>query len=240
MTLFLTSSPFVQNAPRAILNAANGFAERLRHALPERPKCLFVCSDPDSWGLTDGFARDMAEACREIGIVFSAFSVLDSRNAYAAEELVKESDLLVFAGGHVPTQNRFFRDIGLRELVRDFPGVIVGISAGTMNCASMVYAQPEMPGESIDPRYQRFVPGLDLTWVNILPHYQQVKDYTLDGRRLYEDITFEDSLGHTFFALPDGSYVYCREGLTLLCGEGYRIEDGQMVQLTCEGDTLSL
>jgi len=31
-----------------------------------------------------------------------------------------------------------------------------------MNCADTVYAQPEEPGEAVDPDYQRFIPGLGL------------------------------------------------------------------------------
>ena len=68
----------------------------------------------------------------------------------------------------------------------------MGISAGHMNCAEIVYAQPEMPGEAVDPDYRRFIPGLGLTKYNILPHYQAVKDDYVDGMRLFEDITFRD------------------------------------------------
>ena len=67
-----------------------------------------------------------------------------------------------------------------------------GISAGSMNMAQTVYAQPEEPGEGIDPDYVRFFPGLDLTEVNVLPHYQKVKNDTVDGLRLFEDITLPD------------------------------------------------
>ncbi|MGH2162180.1 Type 1 glutamine amidotransferase-like domain-containing protein, partial [Enterococcus faecalis] len=85
--------------------------------------------------------------------------------------------------------------------------------------------QPEEEGESA-PDFQRFAPGLALTDINILPHYQKVKNYILDGLRLYEDITFADSMGHTFFALPDGSYIYQDEAGQLLCGRAYRVRDG--------------
>lgn len=240
MTLFLTSSPCVPNADRAILNPVNGFVDNLREALPPAPKCLFICSDPDSYDLTDSFGRDMADAFREAEIPFSEYTVLDGRNADAAAGLIEESDLVILAGGHVPTQNRFFRQIGLRGLLRSFPGTVMGISAGSMNAAAMVYAQPEMAGESIDPAYEKFIPGLDLTWLNILPHYQQVKDYTLDGRRLFEDITYADSEGHTFFALVDGSYILSRDGETWLLGEAYCIEDGSFEQISEEGDCIPM
>lgn len=88
----------------------------------------------------------------------------------------------------------------------------MGISAGSMNCADMVYAQPELEGEAADPSYERFIVGLGLTERNILPHYQMVKDYTLDGLRLMEEITYPDSAGREFYALEDGSYILCADG----------------------------
>lgn len=236
MTLFLTSSPCVPNADRAILNPENGFVQALRDSLPPHPRCLFICSDPDSFDLTDRFGQDMADAFREADMAFSEFAVLDSRNARYAADLIRQSDLLILAGGHVPTQNRFFHEIGLRELVRTFPGTVMGISAGTMNCASMVYAQPEMAGESIDPGYERFVPGLALTWINVLPHYQQVKDSYLDGRKLYEDITFADSWGECFYVFVDGTYLLIEDGQTTLYGEAYRLADGVMEKISGPDD----
>jgi len=85
-----------------------------------------------------------------------------------------------------------------------------------------------MEGESIDPDFRRFVPGLGLTDVQLLPHYQQVKDWTLDGKRLFEDITYADSIGHVFYALVDGSYLYAKDGQEWLMGESWRIADGKL------------
>ena len=99
---------------------------------------------------------------------------------------------------------------------------------------------PEEEGEGIDPDFERFAPGLGLTDMNILPHYQKVKDNILDGLRLFEDITYADSMGNTFFALPDGSYFYQDEEGLLLCGEGYRLQDGILEQLTQNGDVLDM
>ena len=47
MILYLTSSPCIDGAPRAILNPANGFLDRLRADLPNPCRCLFLASDPD-------------------------------------------------------------------------------------------------------------------------------------------------------------------------------------------------
>ena len=235
MILFLTSSPCVPNADRAILNPANGFVDRLRAVLPTAPKCLFICSDPDSPDLTDRFGQEMAEAFAEAGMELKEFTALDRRNDEDAQSLIWESDLVILAGGHVPTQNAYFQEIGLAELLENYQGVLMGISAGTMNCAWQVYMQPEAAGES-GPEFERYATGLGLTDVNVLPHYQQVKDYTLDGLRLFEDITYADSMGRCFLALVDGSYIYNDGEGELLFGEAYTVEDGILEQISQEND----
>lgn len=239
MTAFLTSSPFVENADRAILSNANGFVDRIREVLPENCRCLFICSSPDRRDLNCRFGADIFSAFAEAGMFFSSYHVLDALNADWAGELVADSDFIVLAGGHVPTQNAFFQEIGLRELLQDYPGVVMGISAGTMNCADVVYAQPEEEGESSED-FERFLPGLGLMDVNVLPHYQKVKDYTLDGLRLFEDITYADSEDNTFYALPDGSYIVADEEGAMLFGEACRIHDGILEMLTVEGEELIL
>ena len=50
-----------------------------------------------------------------------------------AAELVKAADLIILAGGPTLAQNRFFQEVRLREAMADFGGVVLGISAGTMN-----------------------------------------------------------------------------------------------------------
>lgn len=239
MIAFLTSSPCVYGADRAILNPENQFLDNLFEVLPEHPNCLFVASSPDSPEQTDHFAEEMATAFREAGMEFANFTVLDRRNQEDAQLLVWESDFIILAGGHVPTQNAFFHELGLREILENYQGVIMGISAGSMNAADRVYIQPEEAGES-SPDFPRFADGLGLTDVNILPHYQQVKDYTLDGLRLFEDITFADSEDECFFVLVDGSYLIVDEEQTLLYGEAYTIQNGEMEQISQLGDVTQL
>ncbi len=240
MILFLTSSPCIDGADRAILNPANGFLDHIREALPDNPKCLFICSSPEDRGATCEFGSHMFSAFAEAGIAFSGYHILDAYNAEDAADLIFWSDFIILAGGHVPTQNAFFREIALDVLLQDYEGVIMGISAGTMNSAEIVYVQPEEPGESVDPDYQRFSPGLGLTRAQVCPHYQKVKDSILDGQRLFEDITYSDSMGNTFFALPDGSYILSEDGTETLFGEAYRIRNGILERVCVDGEYVEL
>lgn len=240
MTLFITSSPFIDGADRAILSNANEFVDRIRAVLPENPRVVFVCSDPEDHRGVCEFAAITTAAFAEVGIHFSGYQVLDGTNASQAYGMICHSDFVVLSGGHVPTQNAFFRKIRLRHILHKFQGVVMGISAGSMNMAQTVYVQPEEDGESIDPDYQRFAPGLALTDVNICPHYQKVKDRMLDGQRLFEDITYADSMGHSFYALPDNSYFFQDEDGLLLCGQAWRIRNGILELLTVDGEVLDM
>ena len=238
MIAFLTSSHNIEGRPD--LNPANGFAAELLKAVPHPCRGLAICSDPDNYERTDLFCGSVRKGFEVSGVVFSDYQILDRRNQGQAAELVQNADLIILMGGHVPTQNRFFAEIQLRELLNNYDGVIVGISAGSMNSADVVYAQPELEGEATSPDYQRFLPGLNLTKTMLLPHYQKVRDDVLDGLRLFEDITFADSMGRKFYVLPDGSYLYVRSGREELRGEAWLIEDGVMRKLSEEGDTVVL
>ena len=153
MTLFLTSSPCDNNVPEGldlpcIFDARNGFVENLRASVEPGAQLLIIASDPDAFAGNDEMAATFEDVC-----------VLDSRNADDAAELVAQSGVILLSGGHVPTENAFFASMDLRNLLADFDGVIIGISAGSMNCADTVYAQPEEPGEAVDPDYQRSSPA---------------------------------------------------------------------------------
>ncbi len=238
MRYFLTSSLCLYEKPE--IDPSNGLIERLRAALPMPIRGLFVCSDPAAHEATVYFGNEIKEGFLNAGFAVESYAFLDGQNADRAEELIRDANLIVLAGGHVPTQNRFFQSIGLRTLLKDFSGTLIGISAGSMNCAETVYAQPEEPGEAIDPRYQRFLPGLGITKHMLLPHYQAYQNYVLDGLRVYEDITYADSFGRCFWAISDGGYLYGDGTGEWLYGEAYRIEDGTLTPVLHGGEALKI
>ena len=167
------------------------------------------------------------------GFVFGDYYILDGSNKEQTKELVVSSDLIILAGGHVPTQNRFFTEIGLRELIAGFDGTVLGVSAGSMNSADLVYAQPEEKGEAADLTFEKFLRELGLTKTMLIPHYRNTKDNILDGKRVFEDVTYPDSIGREFIAICDGSYLYSDGANEMICGEAYLIKDGSIKKI-CE------
>ena len=50
----------------------------------------------------------------------------------------------MLCGGHVPTQNHFFAQLGLPGLFHGYHGIVMGVSAGSMNAASIISIQDIM------------------------------------------------------------------------------------------------
>ncbi len=244
MTLFLTGSPTRFGEPS--FTTDNGFLDQVKSALEEvtgpgrKPRVLLVSAAPDDKGFTDSVKKGMSECIHRSGIKTASIVMLERSNAPRARELVKKADWIVMCGGHVPTQNKFIHEIGLKELLKGFDGVIMGCSAGSMNCAEDVYSHPEEPGEATDPHYKRWLKGLGLTDINLIPHFEQVRYAKVDGLRLFEDIAFPDSWGHRFYTFRDGGYVIQKTGHPAeLRGEAFEITRGAMRRVSEENKTYS-
>ncbi len=244
MIAFLTSSPngrYRETDHRSVvpLNPENGFTEKLKKYWKDGAKGLLLAAMPDFAQMNDSMRANMEETFQVSGFPVRQLDLCDSRDPSPVQRIA-EYDFLILGGGHVPTQHAFFEKLSLRNALKNYDGIVIGISAGTMNSAKVVYAQPEEEGESIDPTYRKYLQGLDITDINILPHYQAVKDDVLDGRRLFEDITYADSMGQQFYAIVDGSYLLVEHGAQTLYGEAYLIADGQLKQVCETGKSLSL
>ncbi|MBR4808855.1 MAG: Type 1 glutamine amidotransferase-like domain-containing protein [Bacteroidales bacterium] len=232
MTLILTGSPTRYGEDR--FTTDNGFLATVKAELPPRPRILMISAAPDDRAFTDSVLDGMTLCVRNSGIETSRITMLDRRNCKRAASLIKSSDWVVLCGGHVPTQNRFIHEIKLKELLEGFDGLVMGCSAGSMNCADMVYSHPEFSGEATDPKYSRWLRGLGLTRIQIVPHYNQVRNYTIDGLRLFEDIIFPDSRQHSFYTFPDGGYIVVKDGRETLHGTAWEISNGRMRQICNE------
>lgn len=233
MILFLTSSPTGDLDGKYIpdgIDTRSGFLDMLKARWKQPSRVLIITAAPDNAPGNDEMCEFFANACLKSGLSLSCFDLWDSRTENFSREVLHSYDVIFLGGGHVPTQNAFFRSIHLDENIRGFEGIVIGISAGTMNCAETVYSSPEEPGEAVDPSYRRFIPGLGITRTNVLPHYQLIKDSYKDGLSLFGDIILPDSRGNEFVVLPDGSFVLEENGARRIYGPHYIVSNGSMSQ----------
>jgi len=239
MKLFLTSSPggsFFSRAPKkpGFEDEANAFVRRLGGRWIGNSDVLIIASDPNDYANNDGMRSGFRDYFNLSGLPVAHVDVCDGRHPGYADKL-SHYDVIILAGGHVPTQMNFFRHIGLKKRISSFEGIVIGISAGTMNCAETVYAIPEYPEELTDTEYRRFINGLGLTKLQVIPHYNLYKDSDIAGEMIIDDIAMGDSDGNSFLVLPDGSYVLCEDGVETLYGEAYIVSDRKMTQI-CKND----
>ncbi len=242
MTLFLTSSPggldhsVVPPVPCA-LDSRNGFITLLRSLWKDPAKALFIAATPDDPQGNERYSGILQSAFSMSDLPIAQMDICDDRNPTLS---LSQYDFIILSGGHVPTQNAFFQKIGLKDAIGGFQGIVMGISAGTMNTATTVYAQPELEGEAVDPDYSRFISGLGLTDIMILPHFQEICDTMLDGLHNTRDLLLPDSMGKKIYALVDGSFLLIQDGITRLMGEAYLAENGTLVQICQEGSSITL
>lgn len=241
MIVFLTSSPsgpLDQSRRVDGLDTWNGFVDQLKAYWKDNALCLMIAAEPYDLEENDRMVSFFAGAIEKAGLSYRRFDIWDNRKKSMTQKQLHNYDVIFLAGGHVPTQNKFMTSNGLRRKMEGYKGIVIGISAGTMNSADIVYAQPELTGEAVDPNYKRFIKGLNLTKTQILPHYQMMKKEWIDGMRLYDDVTYGDSIGHRFLALPDGSYLLGIDGQETIYGEAYEIADGTIRQICRKGEKL--
>jgi len=225
MTLYLTSSHTLGWA--GALNPANGLIDELRASLTRPIRCVMISSFPDDVEMTDRMAWEVRECFENANLAFDHYEVLDRRTVQYAERMLKEANFVFICGGHVPTENDFLKEIKLKQRLKNFEGVLLTISAGSMNCADNVYSPPEMDEEMLDPKYQYHRKGLGLTDINILPHFQTLQDMVLAGKHIVHDIAKADSMQHPIYLLNDGSFFIIKEGITELRGEAFLMNKGK-------------
>ncbi len=237
MKLFLTSQIEATAIEKGAhftgkIDNRHGFLTRFRDCISKHERMLYISYTPGFSDKVLDWFENTIDSLKGEEISFNEYILINGSNAIRLRDLVPGTDVIFLSGGHLPTQNCFFQQIGLRDILSNFDGTIVAQSAGSMNCAKTVYVCPELPGESIDPNFERFRPGLGLTDINIIPHYNVNANFFLDGKRFYWDIIYPDTFKVPLYVLTDGSYFYVHDDKTEFYGEVYLFEHGVFEQIS--------
>ncbi|MDU2640049.1 MAG: Type 1 glutamine amidotransferase-like domain-containing protein, partial [Finegoldia magna] len=235
MNVILTSD--IMSPDKRQLNSQNGFVDKI-HEYVEDIYCLYVPSDPHTPLLTNTISSHHKRAFEKSGFTVKSWDVFSLFQKNILKKLISNANLIILAGGHVPTQNKFFHDIRLKQCIKDYQGLVIGISAGSMNAAAEVYAQPENFGEVKSTHYRRFLKGLGIVDISVLPHYKEIKHQRIDNQRIMEDVTLPDSYGKKFYAIEDGAFIIPTENK--IYGNCYVIKDGRVRKVCNTGETVNL
>lgn len=235
MVLYLTSSFIPYQEPGSYQKMepeeCYGFFKDLKKEWPDSANILFVPADPSKEKENECQIKCVLDAFESTDLPVTEVKTLSESSGQALPGLIAWSDVIYLGGGHAPTQLAFMKRIGLKDALKDYKGIVIGLSAGSINCAYNAYLMPELEGEAKDPNYVRFSEGLDLTNIEIIPHAKCLKNTTVDGLRCIEDIAIPDSFGSRFYLIEDGSYFKAKNGKTSFKGVGEVIEDGKISPL---------
>ena len=195
-------------------------ARRLEKELPVRRCIVFITACPVEYQQNDEDSAGMHGMFVEYGIGFERFCVVDARMDPAdAQKWAREADCFFLMGGGVcAEQMQLMREKGIYDIVRDGPGMVLGVSAGSMNMGKTTVDI----WESLEP-YE----GLGFADITMIGHF----DYN-DTERLR--LETEVSMERPVCAMEDESAIFIRNGKVDIIGTIHKIEKGNIGPFTEE------
>jgi len=219
---------------------SNGFIDRLKNFAPKIKNFVFIASNPDGSVITDGYANNIVEALNLDDFEIKNLIVIDHRFAEDIEKTILSADVVFLAGGNVPTQNKYFHEINLKEILNDYEGVLIGQSAGSMNCCETVYAQPEEDEEFDDKNFVKKIQGLGLVDFSLMPHMNSANDVDDSGHPTVMQMCLEDSYDIPHYGIVDYGFIEVLNNHATAYGKTYLIKDGKCVELCSDKEQIEI
>lgn len=178
----------------------NKFLKNMKESIKDYNKFVIIASDPDNYELNDNYLKLDTEILALSGLKFKESLVLDNRNKEDIGNILKNSSLIFLSGGNTFQQNMFLNAIKLKDYIKETDACIVGISAGAINSAEIVFSSPE---NEKDLTRSVILKGLALTTINVEPHFD------LDNpNKIQMDSIIKESNNRIIYGLPDKSYIF--------------------------------
>lgn len=103
----------------------------------------------------------------EAGIVFENRMILSADMAQEEQRrYIKSADMVYLMGGYPFSQKAFLEENELQECLREYSGVVLGISAGAMNISKYII----MVTDGVNSDEMRVEEGLGLVDFSVFPH----------------------------------------------------------------------
>ena len=176
------------------------FEQALKKYLPQvdAGNLVFIASDFDDPHGNIGWAERIRSQFGEIGILFSELRIIDHTvSPLQAEGYIRDAQVIWLSGGDTLRQIVSFEEYHLREQLMGFDGIIIGMSAGSINMADRVVLARNIYDNAPEMAIYQ---GLGLVQINIEPHLDPLNAEHLD------DI-LEASVHAPIYGLFDDSFI---------------------------------
>ena len=205
----------------------NGFnpevAKVFQQVITDRKRFAFVASEFEKMQeKTDHYFKFFLDMFADIGITFEETCVVDGRlSVVEVQKVVKEADVVWLSGGDTPVQFGYFQKYGLDKVIGQHQGIIIGMSAGSINMAETTICTL-----SCGHRKQEIYRGLGCVDISVEPHFDIDK---------VSDELLELSKGYVIYGLCDDAIIVCKDGDLEFYGEIYKIEGGNVERIDLGG-----
>ncbi len=185
----------------------------LKKLLLNRDSLVFISAWPDRYKQNDEDSKGMHNMFVTEDMTFEKFYVIDERtDEKIAQKEIENASCLFLMGGNATAQMDLIRRKGIFKKIKAFEGVILGVSAGSMNM-----------GNPVVDIYESMIPyeGLGFTDLTIKSHYP-ITDPHLAS------VTEKVSMEMPVTLMKDESAIFITDDRTKLIGEIFVMDRGEV------------
>ena len=203
------------------ISKEQGFNEIQRKYLKKDIKnndtIVFIATTFDDYEKNDLYYNNLIKHFKNIDITFNKAYLIDNRvDKDLAKDYILKSNIIFLMGGDAKKQIDSVKEYDLFEILKSKEGIILGVSAGSMNQSSRVVYKNDYNNYVIED-YE----GLGYIDINIYPH--------LDFNNIdYLKEVFEVSNYTKTVALPNDSFIRIENNNIDFVGEYYTIQNSKI------------
>lgn len=199
------------------LNKTKGFTNKQKELLINDIKIpsniTFIASSFNNPKINDIKHLELVKMFEKINIKFNNIYLIDNRiNKIYAKELINKSNIIFLMGGDPKKEMDSIIEYDLINTIKNFKGIIIGVSAGSMNQTNNVIYKDEIDNKIL-VKYK----GLGFFNTNIYPHVD------INNKEYLQEI-FEVSKYEKILCLPDNSFIRIENNNVNIYEEYYYLE----------------
>lgn len=191
--------------------------EYLKKDIKNNDTIVFIATTFDDYEKNDLYYNNLIKHFKNIDITFNKAYLIDNRvDKDLAKDYILKSNIIFLMGGDTKKQIDSVKEYDLFEILKSKEGIILGVSAGSMNQSSRVVYKNDYNNYVIED-YE----GLGYIDINIYPH--------LDFNNIdYLKEVFEVSNYTKIVALPNDSFIRIENNNIDFVGEYYTIQNSKI------------
>lgn len=191
--------------------------EYLKKDIKNNDTIVFIATTFDDYEKNDLYYNNLIKHFKNIDITFNKAYLIDNKvDKDLAKDYILKSNIIFLMGGDTKKQIDSVKEYDLFEILKSKEGIILGVSAGSMNQSSRVVYKNDYNNYVIED-YE----GLGYIDINIYPH--------LDFNNIdYLKEVFEVSNYTKTVALPNDSFIRIENNNIDFVGEYYTIQNSKI------------